>query len=152
MKKYIAYILPVFLLIGFTFLISEKIFSQSDQKENKTDTASVTTMPDKTSSYVSGITTGRARSLVGVALGLISVVIGWRVKARSAAGTINTKAATTTALVLGLIAIVLSILHLIASAGAVFGSGSGKAGAIVGLALGLIGVTLTRLALRKKKI
>jgi lipoprotein signal peptidase len=52
--------------------------------------------------------------------------------------------------VLGFVAIVLSILHLSTSAGAVFGSGSGKAGALFGLVLGLIAITMGWLALRKK--
>jgi hypothetical protein len=55
------------------------------------------------------------------------------------------------ALALGLIAIVLSIVHLTTSAGAVFGSGSGKAGAIFGVVLGFIGMILGGMALRKNK-
>jgi hypothetical protein len=55
------------------------------------------------------------------------------------------------ALCLGGVAIILSLIHLSTSAGAVFGSGSGKAGAIVTLVLALIGITLSGLALRGKR-
>src|SRR6266498_2847507 len=134
MKKYIAYILLAWLIIGFTFLVTEKVFSQSDQKENKKDTtSSITTMPDKNAAYVSGITTGRAKALVGVVAGLISLVIGWRAKARSAKDTGNVRTGAGVAVVLGLTGIILSIIHLATSVGAVFGSGSGKAGAIFAL-------------------
>ena len=50
---------------------------------------------------------------------------------------------------LGLVAIVLSILHLANTVGG-FGSGGGKAGAIVALVLGLIGATLIGMAMRSK--
>ena len=154
MKKYMTCILSALLMIGLTFLVTEKVFSQAKSQENKTKTTdSVTTMPDGTSSYVRGITAGRAKSLVGGVAGLISLIIGWRAKAaRSAAATGSRKTGAKLALVLGLIAIVLSVVHLSTSAGAVFGSGSGKAGAIVGLVLGLIGMTLGGLALHQKKI
>jgi hypothetical protein len=152
MKKYIPHILPVWLIIGFSFLVPAKVLSQTNQKENKMDTTSgVTTMPDGTSTYVSGITTGRAKALLGVVVGLISLVVGWRAKVRSAAGTGNGRTGAIVALLLGLIGIVLSIVHLIISAGAVFGSGSGKAGAIFALVLGLIGMTLGGLVLRSKR-
>jgi len=134
MKRYIAYFLSAWLIIGFTFLAPEKALSQAG---NKT---------------VTGITPGRARALVGVAAGLISLIIGWRAKARSAEGTGNGRTGAIVALVLGLIGLVLSIVHLITSAGAVIGSGGGKAGAILGLLLGFIGMTLGGLALRQKKI
>jgi hypothetical protein len=140
MKKYISYIFSVCLIIGLTFLVTEKGVSQSNQK----------TVSGGTSTYVTGITTGRARALVGVGLGLISLVIGWRAKARSA-GNSNRRTGAIVALVLGLISIILSIVHLSTSVGAVFGSGSGKAGAIVGLVLGFIGMAFGRLALRQRK-
>jgi Family of unknown function (DUF6223) len=149
MKKYIPYILSAWLIIGFSFLAMEKAFSQANQKGSGKDT-SVTATPNGTSPYVSGITPGRARALVGVVAGLISLVIGWRAKVRSAAGTGKGRTSAIVALVLGLIGIVLSVVHLSTSVGAVFGSGSGKAGAIFGLVLGLIGMTLGGLALRSR--
>ena len=54
------------------------------------------------------------------------------------------------ALSLGLTSIVLSIVHLSTSAGAVFGSGSGKAGALVALVLASFGIILSGVALRQK--
>lgn len=109
------------------------------------------TTPDGSSPAVTGITAGRARSLVGAVIALASLVMGWRVKARSkaAGGSLRTQAII--ALLLGGIAIILSVVHLGASAGAVYGSGSGKAGAIVALVLGLAGVALSGLSLRTKR-
>lgn len=124
-----------------------KLFSQSAQSEGKMEiTDSTTTTPDKASDYVKGITTARAISLVEGLLGLMSIVIGWRAKARSA------KSDARTALALGLLAIILSIIHLTTTAGAVFGSGSGKAGSILALVLGLFGCVLGWLTLRSSHI
>jgi hypothetical protein len=153
MKKYIPYIFSAWLIIGFSLLATEKAFSQANPKENKMDTtSSVTAKPDGTSPYVTGITTGRAKSLVGTAMGLISLVIGWRAKLRSKGGTGRERTAAIVALVLGLIGIVLSVVHLSTSYGAALGSGSGKAGAFVALLLGLIGMILGGLALRSHKV
>ena len=143
MKNYIPYVLTACLVIGFTFLAPKKMFSQTTQKEAKIEASdSATTMTDGNSKYVKGITAGRARSLVGGVLALISVVIGWRAKTRSA------KTGAKIALSLGAVSIILSIIHLGTSAGAVFGSGSGKAGAIIALLLGVIGSILGALTLR----
>ncbi|HEV8283641.1 MAG TPA: DUF6223 family protein [Chitinophagaceae bacterium] len=136
MKKYIPYILSACLIIGFAFLATEKAFSQ--------------TTPDGTSPYVTGLTAGRAKSLVGVFAGLISLIIGWRAKARSAHGAGIGKPWVITALVLGLLAIVLSVVHLGTTPGG-FGTGGGKAGSIVALAVGLIGTILSGLTLRSKR-
>ena len=125
------------LIVGLVFLLSDNVFSQ-EQKEIST-------------SYVSGMTAGRARALVGVAVGIISLVIGWRAKVRSARGS-NVRAAAIIAIVIGMVGIVLSLLHLNMAAGAVFGSGSGKAGAIFGLVPNLAGATLGALALKQKNI
>jgi hypothetical protein len=145
MKKYIPYLLSALLIIGFSFLTTEKSFSQMDTSSQATSGGN--------STYVKGITPGRARALVGVACGLISLIIGWRAKVRSKAGIGNKgRNGAIVALSLGAIALVLSIIHLSVSAGAVFGSGSGKAGAIFGLLLGLVGTTLGGLALRSHKI
>jgi uncharacterized protein DUF6223 len=145
MMKYFPHILSACLFIVFMLGITPKLFSQSAQSENKMKiTDSTTTTPDKASGYVKGITTARAISLVEGLLGLMSIVIGWRAKARLA------KTGARTALALGLLAIILSIVHLTITAGAVFGSGSGKAGSILALVLGLVGCTLSGLALRSR--
>lgn len=98
-----------------------------------------------------GITSGRARSLVAVGVGLISLVIGGLVLMRSAGriGTGTGRAGAIVALVLGLIGMVLSVVHLSSSTG--FGTGGGRAGAIVALGLGLIGMSLGGLALARSR-
>lgn len=146
MKTFIQFILAACLTIAFSFLITGKGFSQEGQ-EHKMDTNSTGT--EGTSSYVTGITAGRARSLVGVALGLTSLIIGWRAKARSSVSPSGRKW-NIAALVLGLVAIVLSVMHLATIMGG-FGTGGGKAGAIVALVLGLIGIVLGGLTLLRSK-
>ena len=90
------------------------------------------------------MTAGRARSLIAVAVALISVVIGAMARARSVrAGAIG-------ALLLGLIGMILSVVHLSTFTGG-FGTGSGRAGAIVALVLGLIGISLGGLALGRSR-
>lgn len=141
-KKYVASALFWCLTIGFSFLTTGEVFSQS--------------IPDDgTSPVVTGVTEGRARAIVGGVIGLISLIMGWRAKARSkpanpssVASNGSNRTQAIIALSLGGIAIVLSVIHLSTSAGAVFGSGSGKAGAIVALVLALTGVVLSGLALR----
>lgn len=98
------------------------------------------------------LTPGRARSLVGAVVALISLVIGGWALAR-AAGSIGSGKGRTgaiVALLLGLIGIVLSVVHLGSSTGG-FGTGSGRAGAIVALVLGLIGMNLGGLALARSR-
>jgi len=72
------------------------------------------------------ITSGRARALVAVAVGLISLVIGGLALARSAGriGAGNGRSGAIVALALGLIGMVLSVAHLGSSTGG-FGTGSG---------------------------
>ncbi|MGF6930028.1 hypothetical protein QFZ48_005528 [Chitinophaga sp. W2I13] len=140
-KTFIKKHIPFIFFIGLFILTTEKVFSQ--------------TTPDGTSPAVSGITTGRAQALVGAIIALISLIMGWRAKARSRSTHLtgnrqNKPTAAIIALSLGAIAIILSVVHLSTSAGAVFGSGSGKAGAIVALVLALTGATLSGLALRPK--
>jgi hypothetical protein len=98
------------------------------------------------------ITSGRARALVGVVVGLMSVVIGGLALARSAGriGTGSGRVGAIVALVLGLVGIILSVMHLGTSTGG-FGTGSGRAGAIVALVLGLIGMNLGGLALIRSR-
>jgi hypothetical protein len=120
------------LIITCIFLLSENVLAQTTNADAATS-----------SDYVSGITNGRARALMAGAVALICLILGWRAKARSA------RTGAMVSIALGLIGIVLSIVHLSTSAGAVFGSGSGKAGAIVALILSLIGMTFAWLALKK---
>jgi hypothetical protein len=150
MNKCIKYVLSTWLIIGCTYLPGI-VIAQTNQENKIKTTDSATITQSRTSTYVSGITPGRARALVGVVLGLIGLIAGWRAKSTAARNAGN-RAGTFVALALGLIAIVLGIVHLSSSAGAVFGSGSGKAGAIFGLLLGLIGMLLGGLALLQKKI
>lgn len=132
-KKIISFIIPAFLTILFLFATG-KAFSQSNDSD----------------AYVTGMTSARAKSLVAVAVGLVSLTIGWRVKSRSAVSTSASRSWSITALVLGLVALVLSAIHL-ANVNGGFGAGGGKAGAIVALVLGLIGTCLSGMALRSKR-
>lgn len=52
---------------------------------------------------------------------------------------------------LGGIAFFISVLHLMITSGANFGSGSGKAGAIVEISLSLLGISFSTMALRQRK-
>jgi hypothetical protein len=144
MKTFIPYILSACLAVAFCFLSAEDAFSKTDQ-EHKADTTSSAT--DGPPPYVSGLTAGRARSLVGVAVGLISLIVGRRAKARAAVNPGSGRSWFMTSLVLGVIAIILSLVHLVNTTGG-FGTGAGKAGAIVALVLGLVGATLSGLTLR----
>lgn len=137
MQKYIPFFLSACIVICF-FLLSEKTFAQANQNT------------DGTSAYVKGITTGRAKTLVTGVLGLIGLIIALRAKRRLAKNSTN-RNGLVVAFVLSLVTIILSVIQLIISADAVFGSGSGKAGAIVALLLGLIGIGISGLALRQKK-
>jgi Family of unknown function (DUF6223) len=98
------------------------------------------------------ITSGRAKSLVAVAVGLISLVIGGLALMRSSrgVGTGSGRVGAILALALGLIGMVLSVVHLGTSTGG-FGTGGGRAGAIVALVLGLIGMNLGGLALARSR-
>lgn len=94
------------------------------------------------------MTQARARALVWMVIGLISVVLGV-IALRSRAGAKAGRVASIVALILGLIGTVVSILHISASTG--IGTGGGRAGAIIGLVLALIGVVLGGLALTIKR-
>ena len=152
MKKLIPYILSACLTVSFSFTATEKAFPQIGQKENEMDsTNSKTAKAGRTSSYATGITTGRAKSLAGVVAGLVSLIIGWRAQNRTSKNASSRPTTAIVALVLGLTGIVLSVAHLSTSYSAAFGAGSGKAGAIAGLILGLVGTTLSGLALLRLK-
>lgn len=141
MKNYILYILSVCIISGLSFLPTEKAFSQTSQKGENT-------------SYVKGVTPGRAKALVGVAAGLGSLIIGLSARRRSIKqiGPGKGKNGAMIALTLGLTGVILGILHLSNSVGAVFGSGSGKAGAIFAPILSLAGITFSWLVLRYRKV
>lgn len=141
MKNYILYISSVCIISGLSFLPTEKAFSQTSQKGENT-------------SYVKGVTPGRAKALVGVAAGLGSLIIGLSARRRSIKqiGPGKGKNGAMIALTLGLTGVILGILHLSNSVGAVFGSGSGKAGAIFALILSLAGITFSWLVLRYRKV
>ncbi|WP_145716130.1 DUF6223 family protein [Chitinophaga japonensis] len=143
-KKYLPFIFAACLIIGSLLFAAGRVFSQA--------------APDGTSPAVTGITTGRAWSIVGGIIAIISLGMGWRAKARANSAPIagaehggRKQGQAIIALLLGGIAILLSVVHLSVSAGAVFGSGSGKAGAIVTLVLALAGTALSGLALRAGK-
>lgn len=93
------------------------------------------------------ITTQRARALLAVAVGLISAAIGAVAFVRSGRGSGSVAAAI--ALVLGLIAAVLSVIHIAGSTG--FGTGGGRAGAIVALVLALAGIVLAGVAFTRSR-
>src|SRR5690349_12349304 len=114
MKKGISFLVVATLIVVLSSL-SIDAFSQTDQQSEN---------------YVTGITSGRARSLIGVVFGLTSLIIGLKGKTRKRKWVI-------TALALGLIAVMLSVVHLLNLTGG-FGTGGGKAGAIVALALGFL--------------
>jgi hypothetical protein len=91
---------------------------------------------------VTGITSGRAAALLPVGLGLISVIIGWIALSRSRAQIRNARSTSIIAFSLGLIATILSVLHLIRTSESTIGTGSGRLGAIVALVVGTIGIFL----------
>lgn len=146
MGKHVFYVLLI--LISSTFFLPiQNAFSQTRQAENSTIDEATSASTGKP--YEKGITAGRAKSLLGGIIGLASLIIGLRAK-RSVKNYDRARSNAMVALVLGLAGIILSLIHLAATAGAVFGSGSGKAGAIVGIVLSSIGLLLGWLSLRQK--
>jgi hypothetical protein len=139
--------IAIILIFGMTLLSSGKVFSQAGQPENKTEISdSGSSKLFNEGGYVRGITTARAIGLAELLLSILSIVFSVRAKKRS-----SIKVAKT-ALTMGLLAVIFSIVHFISVAGAVFGSGSGKAGAILAILLSLVGITISSLVLRKKKV
>ena len=90
---------------------------------------------------VVGVTAGRAQSLVGLAVGLVSVVVGALAGAR--------RGRATAAVVAGLIGVLWSAMRLVNSGP--IGSGGGRLGAIVALAVALIGTVLGGRALARAR-
>ena len=84
-----------------------------------------------------------------VAVGLMSVIIG-ALALRSANRVGSGKRRAIVTLVVALAGMVLSVLHIARSSGAI-GTGSGKLGAIVALVLGVIGAVLGWMALARAK-
>jgi hypothetical protein len=134
MRNATSFIIPALFTIAVFVFVTVKAYSQTSDSE----------------AYVTGITSARAKSLVGVAVGLGSLIIGWRVKIRSAVQTSTWRPWAMIALMLGLVALVLSAIHLSSIDGG-FGTGGGKAGAIVASILGIIGASLSGMALRTKR-
>jgi len=145
MKTSVPRLIALSLTITFSVLMMENAFPQTDQKGIE----AVRGKNDSTNTYVTGLTSDRARSLVGVAMGLISVIIGWRMKTRHVVNG-GSRSWAVAALVAGITAVVLSIVHLANVTGG-FGTGGGKAGAIAALVLGLIGTSHGALSFRSKR-
>jgi xanthosine utilization system XapX-like protein len=99
---------------------------------------------------VSGITPGRAVSLLAGVIGLIGIVIGWMALSRTARRISSGRQMGIVALAMGLIGMVLGGLHLASTTGG-FGTGKGRAGAIVAMVIGLIGLILGRRALTRAR-
>jgi hypothetical protein len=148
MRRLTPYLIATYLMIAFSFLATNAAFSQTDQGD-KTATEKTESQSAPTT-YVKGITPSRAKTLVGGVIGLVSIVIGWRVKRRSAVSAGGGRTWTVTGLILGIGVIVFSVFHLANTKGD-FGSGGGKAGAIVAMVLGFVGVVLNGLLLRSKR-
>ncbi|MEJ7644581.1 MAG: DUF6223 family protein [Chryseolinea sp.] len=147
MRRSISVILSACFSIVFSFLTAGDVFAQNDQGDSTELTSSQT---EGTTTYVSGLTPGRAKSLVGGVLGLLSLIIGWRTKVHAKSNTNGARTWPIAALVSGLAAVVFSVVHVTESAGG-FGTGGGKAGAIVAIVLGLTGAALSSLAIRSRQ-
>lgn len=99
---------------------------------------------------VSGMTPGRAATILPAVLGLNSVITGWWALVRSARRTSSMQFAGIIALLMGFTGVVFSVLHLIRATGG-FGTGSGRLGAIVALVLGLTGMVSGGLAVARSR-
>jgi len=101
-------------------------------------------------SYVRGITPGRAKSLAGGVIALLSLIGSLRARRKSATNTGGRRSWALISLALGVVAVVLSVLHLVNTNGG-FGTGGGKAGAIVALLIAFIGIVLSTLTFVRRK-
>ena len=90
-----------------------------------------------------GVTSGRAQSLVALALGVLGIVLG----ARALRGA-PSRGAASVGVLAGLLGAGLGGLR-VATAGPI-GTGSGRLGAIVAVVVGLIGMALGGLALARR--
>ncbi|PST81812.1 hypothetical protein C7T94_18260 [Pedobacter yulinensis] len=109
-----------------------------------TGQASDSQLPKPENAPVTGLTAGRSKSIAAGLLAVVSVVGGGMAKIR------RRRTLAKIGLTTGLVAVLISLIHLSTSAGAALGSGSGKAGAFIALVLGLIGSSLSGLVLRQK--
>jgi hypothetical protein len=95
---------------------------------------------------VSGITPGRAASIISGVIGLISIIIGRLAIIRLATQAKTARVMSIIAIVAALTCIVLAVLQLARTTGG-FGTGKGRAGAIVAIVIGCIGLFLGAKAL-----
>jgi hypothetical protein len=94
--------------------------------------------------YVRGVTTARVIGIFELLIGISSLVCA--VRSRKPASKKLAKAGAT----LGWITVMVSIVHLAVTAGAIFGSGSGKAGSILAFLLGVSGSMVSWQSLRSR--
>ena len=99
---------------------------------------------------VSGITEGRAATILPLVLGLLTLVVGWIALARSAKQIKISRLMSAITLATGLPGVLIGILHLVRATGAI-GTGSGRLGAIVAMILCLVGMLLGVLASARSK-
>lgn len=142
MNRSILFVISAYFIFTFSFSFSSVALALDQGVQ------SAPAMGEGTSAYVYGLTSARARSLIGVGLGLASLIIGWRTKAR-AKGSDDRRSWSIAALALGSLAIILSVVHLASNTGG-FGTGGGKAGAIVAIVLAVAGAVLGGLGLRRR--
>ena len=143
MKNVISIFFRIAISIGFVFFTIDTVHATFDAKFQ----IDATHNDDDT--YVTGITSDRAKSLIGVAAGLISLIIAWRVKSAKA-GPRAKRSGAMVAFVLGLTAILFGVFHLSNVAGN-FGTGGGKAGALAAIILGAVGTCISGMILRSKQ-
>jgi hypothetical protein len=84
------------------------------------------------------LTSGRTVSLLLLVMSIASVVIAFR--SRKLSDNKNRNGSVILAGVLGLVAVIFSVIRITASTG--FGTGGGKAGAIFALLMGIVGIGL----------
>jgi len=132
MKNYITFIL----CLGLCFGVCMDSLSQG------ADTTSSKLELFNEGGYVRGITPARAIGLVELGLGVASLIMAFRARRRS------DNAQAKKAIIAGLTTTAFCIVHLIITAGAIFGSGSGKAGSIIAMILCLAGTSIALRTLR----
>jgi O-antigen ligase len=148
MKRSFSSVLSICVIFSVSLFAIDSVCAMAARQQAN---ESVEGKSEGTYTYVSGITSARAKSLIGAVIGLSSVIIGWRLKARAKAKQNGSSVWPIAGLVLGFVAIILSIIHLTGTKGG-FGTGGGKAGAIVAIVLGISGAVLSAIPLRSKEI
>src|SRR5690606_7287696 len=119
MNKFILYNLILVISLAIITLPLDALATQSDLSTE------IESVDGKDPGYVKGVTPARARSLVGGFIGLLSLILGWRAKARLKSNVGASRGWSITAVALGALAIVLSIIHLTYNTGG-FGTGEGR--------------------------